>query len=260
MRKDSVVYTVLFAGVVCVVCAIMVSSSAVSLADLQDANKALYKQRNVLEAAGLVQPGEAVSQAELDARLASLESVVVKIPEGEEVADIDPLTFDQEKAKKDPERSHKAPPNNAGVFRIPDHALVYKVTDEDGALRMVVLPIEGYGLWSTLKGFLALDADTTTIRGLTYYEHKETPGLGGEVDNPKWKALWPGRKALDANWEPEIEVIKGNAPPPSEAPYKVDGLSGATITSRGVTNMIALWLGPDGFGPYLENLRAQQRS
>ena len=100
-----------------------------------------------------------------------------------------------------------------------------------------------------------LDADTKTIRGLTYYQHTETPGLGGEVDNPRWKALWPGRVAFDENWKPDIKVIKGRVGPPSEAPHQVDGLSGATITSRGVTNMLDFWLGENGFGKYLENFR-----
>ena len=69
-------------------------------------------------------------------------------------------------------------------------------------------------------------------RGLTYYKHGETPGLGGEVDNRRWKALWTGRSAYDEGWQPVIEVIKGRAGTPDESPYEVDGLSGATITSR----------------------------
>ena len=87
-----------------------------------------------------------------------------------------------------------------------------KWISEAGDLEMVMVPIEGNGLWSTLYGFLALDADTRTVVGITFYEHKETPGLGGEVDNPRWKALWPGRKAfLDEGYAPKIEVIKGAA-------------------------------------------------
>jgi Na+-transporting NADH:ubiquinone oxidoreductase subunit C len=117
------------------------------------------------------------------------------------------------------------------------------------------LPVEGYALWSTLYGFLALDVDTKTVRGLTYYQHGETPGLGGEVDNPAWKALWPGRIAYDEQWLPTIRVIKGKAGSASEDPHQVDGLSGATLTSRGVTNMLQFWLGENGFGPYLAKFR-----
>jgi Na+-transporting NADH:ubiquinone oxidoreductase subunit C len=96
------------------------------------------------------------------------------------------------------------------------------------------------------------------IDGITFYDHGETPGLGGEVDNPRWKSLWKGRKAFDENWQPTIAVVKGRAGPPEDDPYRVDGLSGATITSRGVSHLLAFWLGDDGFGPYLTNFRSER--
>ena len=127
---------------------------------------------------------------------------------------------------------------------------------EGEEIRMLILPIEGKGLWSTMYGFIALAPDTTTIKGLTFYEHGETPGLGGEVDNPSWKALWKGRQAYDGEWNPEIEVIKGAAGPPEEDPFRVDGLSGATLTCRGVSSTVQFWLSDDGFKPFLINNRA----
>jgi Na+-transporting NADH:ubiquinone oxidoreductase subunit C len=108
-----------------------------------------------------------------------------------------------------------------------------------------------------LYGFVALRADFDTIHGLTFYKHGETPGLGGEVDNPRWRAKWADRKVFDENFDPAIRVIKGPAGPPEEAPFEVDGLSGATITSNGVTYLMQFWLGEDGFGPYLEKLRSE---
>ena len=119
-------------------------------------------------------------------------------------------------------------------------------------------PRFGRGLWSTLYGFIALDADLVTIEGITFYEHKETPGLGGEVDNPKWKDLWTGRRAFGEDNEPRIAVIRGRAGPPSEDPYRVDGLAGATMTSRGVGRLVRFWLGDDGFGAYLKTLRKSE--
>ena len=124
----------------------------------------------------------------------------------------------------------------------------------------LILPIEGKGLWSTLYGFIALAPDTTTIQGITFYEHGETPGLGGEVDNPTWKALWVGRRAYDDDWQPAIEVMKGFAGPAAEDPNRVDGLSGSTLTARGVTNLVQFWLGENGFDPFLERLRAEGSS
>ena len=257
-RQFSVLYNLLFSAAVCGVCAIFVSSSAVSLEDRQDVNKLLDKKKNVLQAAGLLDPDEKVPPAEIEKRFASFRPVVIELATGEEAPDVDPNLFDQQKAKKNPDTSSVAPPNLSLVKRLPKHAMVYERVDAAGKLEMVVVPVEGYGLWSTLLGFLALDADTRTVRGLAYYDHKETPGLGGEVDNSRWKALWPGRIALDESYQPKIEVIKGAAGPAADDPYRVDGLSGATITSRGVTNMMAFWLGPDGLGPYLERVRMRQ--
>jgi Na+-transporting NADH:ubiquinone oxidoreductase subunit C len=253
-RSPTTAYTIAFATLICVVCGVLVSSAAVVLKDRQEANNILDRKRNVLLASGLLRSGETLSPQQLDERFAPVVPVVIRLETGEPAPDIDPLTFDQRAATSDPERSEPAPKNAAGVARLPEHALVYEVRDAAGALEMVVLPINGKGLWSTLYGYVALDSDGTTIRGITYYAHGETPGLGGEVDNPRWKALWPGRKAFGEAGNVEIEVIKGTAGPPSEDPHRVDGLSGATITSRGVSSMLRFWLSEEGFGPYLERL------
>ena len=253
--RHNAMYTVLFAGAVCVVCAILVSSAAVSLADLQDQNAKLDKQKNVLYAAGLAKPEDNLNPQQIEERFATIKAVLVDLETAEEVSGVDAATYDQQKAKNDPAMSREAPPNPAVIKRLPKYAVVYHVLNDAGEVEMVVLPVEGYGLWSTLLGFLALDADTNTIRGITYYSHKETPGLGGEVDNPAWKALWPGRKAFDDNWRPAIEVIKAQAGAPEQDPHHVDGLTGATLTSRGVTHMMDFWLGENGFGPYLEKFR-----
>ena len=126
-------------------------------------------------------------------------------------------------------------------------------------IRQLVLPVHGYGLWSTLYGFIALENDLNTIKGLRFYEQGETPGLGGEVDNPKWRQQWKGKRIFDDNGELKIQVIHGhvthNDP---EADYKVDGISGATLTSKGVSNLLRFWLGDRGFGPYLKKLRAER--
>ena len=89
-----------------------------------------------------------------------------------------------------------------------------------------------------------------TVRGLTYYKHGETPGLGGEVDNQLWKAKWPGKEVYDSDWNVKVEVTKSV----TDDTCQVDALSGATLTSNGVTNMLRFWLGSKGFGPYLQQL------
>ena len=254
----SVLYNLAFAALVCVVCAVFVSSSAVSLRDLQAANEALEKQRNVLVAAGLATSDERPSAAEIAERFNAINQVVIDLDTGEEVAGVDPDLFDQRAAAAGAETGRPAPDNPARVQRLPRQALVYELQDAGGQLDLVILPINGMGLWSTLYGFIAIDADLITVRGITYYEHLETPGLGGEVDNPRWKALWPGRRAFGDDGAVSIEVIRGRAGAPEADPYRVDGLAGATMTSRGVTNMLHFWLGEHGFRPYLDRLRGRE--
>ncbi len=259
MKQYSVLYNFGFSAAVCGVCAILVSSAAVTLRPLQERNEKLEIQINVLAAAGMIEAGKKPSVAEVDQMFERIKPVVIDLQSGVEAPDIDPATFDQQRAKKDPATSREAPKNRSRVLRLPLHALIYQVIGEDGQVEKLVLPIEGYGLWGTLYGFIALADDTTTVEGLTYYAHIETPGLGAEVDNPRWKALWVGRKAYDENWQPKLTVIKGRAGPAAEDPYRVDGLSGATLTTNGVREMLVVWLGPDGFAPYLKKFR-QERS
>lgn len=260
MQQRSTFYTIAFAAGVCLVCSILVASAAVSLRPAQETNRALDKQRNVLVAAGLASEDEKLTPEEIESRFATFKPLVVNLETDSAEPEVDPFSIDPRKMVSDPRNSHEVPHNNAQLKRVADKEVIYQLVDEDGQVRMVVLPIHGKGLWSTLYGFIALSGDLQRVEGLTFYEHKETPGLGGEVDNPRWKSLWPGRKVFSPEGEVEIRVIKGNAGPPAEDPYEVDGLSGATITSRGVTAMLEFWLGDEGFGPYLETYRQRSSS
>lgn len=253
-------YTLGFAAAICLVCSIMVTSTAVSLEERKEVNQILDRQKNVLMAAGLLTQDEAVEAAEVEKRFSAFEPMVIDLKTGQELPDVDPDSVDQRKMARNPSQSHEAGPNAAGIKRVSDQAVVYKLLGDGGSLEKLVVPIEGQGLWGMMFGYLAIDGDMQTVKGLTFYEHKETPGLGGEVDNPRWKALWPGRKLFASSGEVELEVIKGAAPPASEAPYEVDGLSGATITSRSVTNMLQFWLGEQGFGDYVETFREKGRA
>ncbi len=253
-------YTLGFAAAICLVCSVLVTSAAVTLKSRQDENLTLDRQCNVLLAAGLLEEGEDIAADEVARRFASFEAVVVDLKTGQEVPDIDPDSVDQRKMARNPARSFEVDSNPALIKRVANQAVVYKLVGEGGELKKLVLPIEGQGLWGALYGFVAVGGDMETIEGLTFYEHKETPGLGGEVDNPNWKALWPGRKIYGADGEVRIKVVKGPAGPASEDPYQVDGLSGATITSRGVTNLLAFWLSDQGFGEYFDTFRELRRA
>ena len=253
-------YIIGFAAAVCAVCGVVVSGSAVSLKERQEINAKLDVQKKVLTVAGLMAEGESLERAEIEKRFGErIKQRVVSLDSGEyvELSDEELAAFANEAAFSAPETSYavdaaKHPAaKKAQLTRMPKRMKVYEVM-ADGAVDKIILPIRGKGLWSTMKGFIALKSDAKTIAGITYYSHGETPGLGGEVDNPGWKALWPGRKAYGEGGDVAIKVIKGKAGSVDKAPHEIDGLSGATLTSNGVTNMLQLWLGAEGFKPYLK--------
>ena len=166
-------------------------------------------------------------------------------------------SYDQRQASKDPALSDSLDRKQdiASIKRRARYATVYLV-EQQGEIERIVLPVHGYGLWGTLYGFMALEGDANTVIGLGFYEHKETPGLGAEVDNPKWKAMWPGKQIYDAQGQVAVAVVKGGVNPASKtAIHGVDALSGATLTSNGVHNLLRFWMGEDGFGPFLNKLR-----
>ena len=216
-----------------------------------------------MEAAGLYAKETATGNEDIASLFQNFEIRLVDLQEKRlltnlESADlgIDPTTYDQRKSSKDPKRSRALSYEEdiASITRRARYSTLYMLRSE-GTLDKVVIPIHGYGLWSTLYGFLALESDMQTVSGITFYEHGETAGLGGEVDNPLWKRLWPGKKVY-AGGEVRLEVLKGAVNPDSvDAKYQVDGLSGATLTTRGVSNLISYWMGDEGFGPILEQLR-----
>ena len=257
--KNSVRYTVLFAAAVCIVCALMVAVAAVALQPRQEANARQYMQKNVLLAAGLATPERDLGAAEvqrlfrerIEIRLVDFASGQLLPPEKMNAAD-----YDQRRARNDPAQSRAAPPNRAGIARLPNYGLVYFVK-KDGRTEQVVLAIEGLGMWGTVYGFIALAPDGNTVTGLAFYDQKETPGLGGEIGNPKWQALWRGRSAFDEQWQPKLAVIKGPAGPADKDPHRIDGLSGATITSNAITRLVQFWLSDDGYGKWLKSFRQQ---
>lgn len=252
-NNDTIKKTIIVTLLLCIVCSIIVSAASVALKPMQQANKQMDFNKNILQAAGLYQDGVSVEE-----QFKQVETRVVDLRSGKFAEDIDAATYDQRKAAKDPSLSEalEKSVDIASIKRREFYAEVYMVNDENG-LSKLILPIRGYGLWSTLYGFIALEADLKTVAGIGYYEHGETPGLGGEVDNPQWKALWKGKPAFDASGNLILNVIKGqvssNTP---NAGSTIDGLSGATLTTNGVDYMLQYWLGEQGFASFIENLKS----
>lgn len=257
-KKESTVRTLAVALIVSLVASVFVAGSAVALKPIQVENRLLDKQRSILAIAGLGSDGLASAEVKrifgerIKARVVDLES-------GEYVDSVDPATFDPLKAARDPKQSDalSAEQDIASIKRRERLTTVYLV-EQAGKVESLVLPVRGYGLWSTLYGFIAIKPDLNTVVGLGFYQQAETPGLGGEVDNPKWKALWPGKTLFDETGRPVIQLVKGGVDPASpDAAHQVDALAGATLTSRGVDRLLNFWLGEQGFGPFLAKLRTQ---
>ncbi len=262
--RDSMTNTVLVALVLCLVCSSLVSVAAVKLKPLQEINKALDVQKNILDATGMAMeqlgiPANQLTKTQVETLFEQIETKLVDLETGDyvEASPEEVKSFDPRKAARDKDES-TAIGDTAypiGLGRRETVSKVYLVKTADGQLSQVVLPVYGNGLWSTLYGFLALDKNLETVKGITFYEHGETPGLGGEVDNPAWKAEWEGLTIYNDEGQPELGVSKG--PAPLDDNYLVDGLSGATITCRGVTNLVRYWVSEDGFKPYLEKLKTE---
>ncbi|MDP2901595.1 MAG: Na(+)-translocating NADH-quinone reductase subunit C [Methylovulum sp.] len=268
LSNDSLEKTIAIAVSLCLVCAVLVSFAAVALKPLQINNKALDMKKNILDVAGLLEEGRDIDSAFSD----KIEAKIVDLETGDYVESINAADYDQRKAAKDPAQSI-AIPKEKDIAHIRIKAKYAKVflVKEGGAVKSIILPVNGYGLWSTLYGFLSLDADGQTVQSINFYDQAETPGLGGEVVNPNWRALWKGKKVYAESdlpsmekgliaeadmGEPALSLIKGvvdNNKPGSQ--YQVDGLAGASLTSTGVTNLIRYWMSKEGFAPYLSKVR-----
>lgn len=241
-RKETLGRTIFIVVAVCLACSIVVSTAAVGLRAQQQNNAKLDKQTNVLEAAGLLENsgGDIAGTFEK-----FVEERYVDLATGEYV-DV-PDNFDMFKFAKEDEYQVRPSPDTAKVFRHSKVVSVYHVKDESGKVSRLVLEVYGSGLWNLMYGLLAVDADGNTTRNLVYYDQKETPGLGGEVLNPDWKALWDGKK-LYKDGEFALSVKKNAG---ANDDYAVDALSGATLTSNGVQASLDYWLSDRGLGNFL---------
>lgn len=254
LNNDSLEKTIAIALTLCFICAILVSFAAVALRPLQADNKALDMKKNILDVAGLLQEGTDINKAfdeQIEAKLVDLET-------GDYVEGMNSAEYDQRKAAKDPAQSIVVPADKdiASIKRKAKIAKVYLVKKGD-EIQSIILPVSGYGLWSTLYGFLALEADGQTVQSINFYDQAETPGLGGEVVNPNWRALWKDKKVYSEAGEPVLALIKGVVDTSKAgSEYQVDGLAGATLTSTGVSNLVKYWMSNEGFAPYLDKVRA----
>lgn len=251
-NKDSIGGTILIVVLLSLACSIIVAGSAVLLKPTQQEQKQLDKQKNILKVASLLSPTAKTNEIkELYAK--RIEARCVDLSSGDYQQC--PANFDANVAIKDPTQSKalSADSDVAGIRVRANLAEVYLVKDESGNVSQIVLPVYGRGLWSTMYGFLAIQPDGNTVNGITYYDQGETPGLGGEIENPRWQAQFKNKKLFNEQYQVALHVSKNGAQLDKE--HGIDAISGSTLTSNGVHNTFKFWLGENGFGPYLAKLR-----
>ena len=252
--NDSVTKTLGVAFVICLVCSLVVSFAAVNLRDLQKENATNNQSIKILQAAKIYD-----SSIDVKIQFSKLEMKYVDFNSGKILDSYENFLiedYDQLKSTRNPNLSTSlsASEDIAIIKNRENVGKFFIVRNEDSSIDKLILPIRGYGLWGTLYGYMAIEEDFNTVAGLEFYDHKETPGLGAEVDNPKWKAMWPGKKIYE-NDQVKLAVMKGKVETDdANIDYKVDGLSGATLTSRGVTNMISYWFGESGYAKLFKEL------
>lgn len=255
-KKDSFSQTILVALATCLVASVIVCTAAVYLKPIQAENRLLDKQSKILAVAGFDMSKTDKSQvAELFAN--NIETRILDFASGEFTDKVAADDYDQQQAAKDPSVNMvlTADQDIANIRTRAPYAPVYMVKNSDGSIKYYILPVHGYGLWSTMYGFLAIEADANTVYGMSFYDHGETPGLGGEVDNPKWKALWQGKILHNQQGDLAIQVVRYGAVTAQNQAYSVDGLAGASLTTFGINHLVQFWLGDLGYAPFLKRIK-----
>jgi Na+-transporting NADH:ubiquinone oxidoreductase subunit C len=246
--EPGVLRTLLVGLAVCGVCAAVVTATIVVLRPLQVENQRRDREARI-GALVLSLPG--VAELVREAGAVALDLRAVELATGEFAASVDAESLVRQGELAD-QGTPLAPERDlAGLGAAPRYAPVYLLRRGE-ALHTVILPVRGLGHVAMMHGYLALAPDGETVRGLTFTEHEETPGLGAEIANPQWQARWRDKRLRDAAGELRIRVVRSGAD--ASSPYDVHGISGATRTGDGVTAMIRFWVGPDGFGPFLDRL------
>ncbi|MGI9290836.1 MAG: Na(+)-translocating NADH-quinone reductase subunit C [Gammaproteobacteria bacterium] len=254
MDNDSPVKALLVVFVVALLCSVLVSVSVVTLRPVQERNALIERSRNIIALSGLVEPGAQLAADDILQAIEQLDVRVVEISSGEFTLSPEASDYDARAARNDPELSTVIDPEAdlARLVRRENFAVVYLVWESDELTR-VILPVYGQGMWSTMYGYIALEADFNTIAAMSFYEQAETAGLGDQVQSPEWLAGWVGRKVYAGPEEVRFRVASSA----SANDYEVDGMSGATVTGDAVTRLIRYWFGLDGFGSFLRQLQAQ---
>ena len=254
LNKDSVVGTFVIITGFCLVCSVLVSSAVVALSPFQEAAVATDRQVKILNVAGIDVASNKVAQT----YQARIEAKLLNVDSGKFVSDssLDADSFNFQSLAKDPAYNEQIPAEiDSAKIRVRTKLMpVFIAKDESGAVERYILPFYGQGLWSTMYGYIAVAPDGNTIKGITFYSHGETPGLGGEIDNPRWQAFWLDKKIFREDGSRGLHITKTPDHQGAGKDYDIDTISGATLTARGVDNAALYWLNV-AYKPFFDNIR-----
>lgn len=222
---NSTGYTFGFALVICVLCSVLLTGAAVGLKGRIDTNQRIFEQRAVLRAANK-NASEMTGEEVLQDYNKFIVEETIDLKSGDPVA----KEKDEEKGADD------------GVVPV----YVYKKPGSES----FILPLDGKGLWGPITGYLAIKPNGNEILGVSFIAPKETPGLGAEITNDWFTSNFANKKIFDSQGNFEgVTVAKGKLPEDQKFPHKVDGVSGATLTTDGVTEIMTDYL--EIFAPYI---------
>lgn len=236
MNKQSNLYTLIYIIVLVTVVGSALGFTAISLKSRQEANANADKMRQILASVAITPAKDSVAA---DYARYIVDSYVVD-SRGERIEGKDAFTVSVDNQSKTPEAERLLP--------------VYECRTADGALKYI-LPLYGAGLWGPIWGYVSVDADGSTVYDAFFAHQGETPGLGAEIEKPAFSGQFAGKQLFkDGRFMP-IAVVKAGQHPAGDEDY-VDGISGGTITSKGVGAMIANCLSP--YREFLEKAAKKQ--
>jgi Na+-transporting NADH:ubiquinone oxidoreductase subunit C len=241
-----------FASVVCVACSLAVASTSLVLRDKQDLNKQRDLQSSILTALQLPEDGSKLYGEAIDEVWGQRVEALIVDADGKPVSDRD-LDGDGDTDSDDVKfawQAVKGQEDADGSQKTAEILEVFRRIDNGGTTGAYAIPMAGVGLWGPVSGYLAIKSNGSDVIGATFFGPKETPGLGAEIMNEPFEKQWQGKQVLQA-----INVVKPGNACPTKPEFCVDGVSGATITSRGVDAMVEVSI-EKHYAKYLARIRS----
>jgi Na+-transporting NADH:ubiquinone oxidoreductase subunit C len=223
--RQSNTYIILYSAAITVVCGGLLAFAAVSLKPAQDFNIAQEQKKNILSSVITLSETDDVDAIYNKRVKAFVLDYAGNVVAGKKAPDV-VVASEYKKAPKD---------RLLPVYEFRSEADTSKV-------EYAVMPVYGYGLWNNIWGFVAVKSDFSTVQGVRFKHAGETPGLGARIESEEIQERFKGKTIFDNGTLTSVAIQKGEGHDYSDNPHKVDGMSGATLTGKGVNNMLKDYL------------------